>query len=124
MPKRTKNMIEQVQQLTDRAAMYGRDSRSYRNKASTRFRQVARQDHSDSDSEFAYMNPDRDDWDIGEPAGAAISQALNKDFGCLNDMYADDALDLMLETIGKMRAAGATRAEMDNAWALFNSAQS
>jgi hypothetical protein len=117
-------MIEQVQQLTDRAAYYGREVASCRNKASRRFRQVATLDQSDSDSDFAYMNPGLDNWDSGDSSGAAISQALSKDFGCLNDMYADDALDLMIETIGKMRAAGATRAEMDNAWSLFNSAQS
>ena len=124
MPRRTRNMIQQVQELSDRAEGYGRDSQSYRAKANRRFRQVARIDNSDSDSDFEYMNPGLDNWDSGEPAGLAISQTLNKDFGCLNDMYADDALDLMLETIGRMREAGATRAEMDNAWAMFSSAQS
>ena len=124
MPKRTKNMIQQVQQLMDRAAYYAGEVSSCRDKANKRFRQVSRLDIQDSDSEFEYMNPGLDNWDSGEPSGAAISQVLNKDFGCLNDMYADDALDLMLETIGKMRAAGATRAEMDQAWAVFNSAQS
>lgn len=124
MPRQRKHQAAAVQKLIDRAQMYGSDSQSYRAKASKRFRQLPRIDQSDSDSDFEYMNPDLDNWDSGEPSGMAIAQTLNKDFGCLNDMYADDALDLMLETIGRMREAGATRSDMDRAWSLFHSAQS
>lgn len=130
MPKRTKNMIQQVEKLIDRASMYGSDSQSYRSKAGKRFRQVARFDcdATGSSADFEYMNPDLDNWDTDSDGraqtGMGIAQTLSKDFGCLNDMYADDSLDLMIETIGKMRAAGATRADMDRAWAIYSSAQS
>ena len=130
MPRQRKHQAEAVQKLIDRAAMYGSDSQSDRAKAGKRFRQVARVD-SDAEgsvSDFNYMNPDLDNWDTDadgrSQSGLATSQALSKDFGCLNDMYADDALDLMVETIGKMREAGATKADMDRAWSVYYSAQS
>lgn len=131
MPKRTKNMIQQVQQLMDRVAMYGANAKSYRLKASGKFRKVGRGDFQSpgqTDAEFAYMNPDLDNWDW-DPDGRVTddvnrSQAYRKDYACLNDMGADESLDLMLATIEKLRPAGATRAEMDQAWAMFNSAQS
>lgn len=126
MPKRTKNMIRQVQELTDLTEMYGDLSTQYRGKANGKYRRIARpSDAAEADAEFAYMNPDLDNWDgDGEASGAEASQAMRKEYAGLCDQAASENLDLMLETIGRMRAAGAIRAEMDNAWAMFSSAQS
>jgi hypothetical protein len=121
-------MIEQVQQLVDRAEMYAGRAKRYRRSADLKFgRVMSPEAHAagQSDEEFSYMNPDLDNWDAEDGmSGADSSQVMRKDFGCLSDMGADESLDLMIETIGKMPAAGATRAEMDNAWSMFNSAQS
>ena len=59
------------------------------------------------------MNPDLDNWDW-DPDGKVTddvnrSQAYRKDYACLNDMDADDSLDLMIETIGKMRRQARTK---------------
>jgi len=131
MPRQTKYKAAQVQKLMDRASMYGSNAQSYRRKAGAKFRKVGSgefQSPGQTDPDFAYMNPDLDNWDW-DPDGKITddvnrSQAFRKDYACLNDMYADDSLDLMIETIGKMRAAGATRSDMDRAWAIYSSAQS
>ena len=126
MPKRTRNMIRQVQELSDRAEMYGDLSTQYRGKANSKYRRIARpSDAAEADAEFAYMNPDLDNWDgDGEASGAEASQAMRKEYAGLCDQASSENLDLMLETIGRMREAGATRSDMDRAWSLFNSAQS
>lgn len=131
MPVRTKNIVRQVQELTDRAEMYAGRAARYRRSADIKFGRISGQEPQPSgqtDAEFAYMNPDLDNWDWDadgrSQSGAENSQIMRKDFACLSDMGADESLDLMLETIGRMREAGATRAEMENAWAMFSSAQS
>ena len=131
MPRQSKYIKAQIQKLIDRADMYGRKAKSYRMKAAGKFRKVGRGDFmspGQTDPDFAYMNPDRDNWDW-DPDGKVTddvnrSQALRKDYACLNDAAADDSLDLMLATIGKMRAAGANKSDMDRAWAIFHAAQS
>ena len=131
MPRQTKYKAAQVQKLIDRASMYGRKAASYRLKASGKFRKVGRdgfQSPGQTDPDFSYMNPGLDNWDW-DPDGKVTddvnrSQAFRKDYACLNDMAADDSLDLMIETIGKMRAAGANKDDMDRAWAIYSSAQS
>jgi hypothetical protein len=131
MPRQSKYIQAQVQKLIDRADMYGRNAQSYRRKASGKFRRVSRKDlmsPGQTDPDFAYMNPDLDNWDWDTDgkmqAGMDLSQTLRKDYACLNDAAADDSLDSMLATIGKMRAAGATKSDMDRAWAIFHAAQS
>lgn len=131
MPRQTKFKAAQVQKLIDRAQMYAEESGTYRGKAGSKFGRIGIKDPQSSgqtDADFTYMNPDLDNWDWDSDgraqAGMDKSRAMKKDYACLNDMYADDSLDLMIETIGKMRAAGATKDDMDRAWAIYSSAQS
>lgn len=131
MPKQTKYIKAQVQKLIDRASMYAGKSARYRRTADLKFRRISGLDPQSSgqtDAEFTYMNPDLDNWDWDADGkvqdGLESSQTMRKDFACLSDMGADEALDAMIETIGKMRAAGATRSDMDRAWAIYSSAQS
>lgn len=126
MPRQTKFKAAQVQKLIDRAEMYGDLSTQYRGKANGKYRRIASpSDAAEADAEFAYMNPDLDNWDgDGEASGAEASQAMRKEYAGLCDQAASENLDLMIETIGKMRAAGATKDDMDRAWAIYSSAQS
>jgi len=126
MPKRTKNMIQQVEKLIDRASMYSDLATDYAQKADRKYRRVSLpSDAAESAAEFAYMNPDLDNWDSdGESTGAEASRAMRKEYAGLCDQAASENLDLMIETIGKMRAAGATKDDMDRAWAIYSSAQS
>ena len=131
MPRQRKHQAAAVQKLIDRASMYAGRAARYRRSADIKFGRISGQDPQPSgqtDADFAYMNPDLDNWDWDtdgrSQSGAENSQIMRKDFACLSDMGADESLDLMLETIGRMREAGATRSDMDRAWALFNSAQS
>lgn len=111
--------------------MYAGKADMYRGKADSKFGRIGIKDPQSSgqtDPDFSYMNPDLDNWDWDSDgraqAGMDKSRAMKKDYACLNDMYADNSLDLMIETIGKMRAAGATKDDMDRAWAIYSSAQS
>lgn len=126
MPRQRKHQAAAVQKLIDRAEMYGDLSTQYRGKANGKYRRIARpSDAAEADAEFAYMNPDLDNWDgDGEASGAEASQAMRKEYAGLCDQAASENLDLMLETIGRMREAGATRSDMDRAWQVFLSAQS
>ena len=126
MPKRTKNMIQQVEKLIDRASMYSELAIDYAQKADRKYRRVSLpSDAAESAAEFAYMNPDLDNWDSdGESTGAEASQAMRKEYAGLCDQATSENLDLMIETIGKMRAAGANKDDMDRAWAIYSSAQS
>lgn len=131
MPRQTKFKAAQVQKLIDRASMYAGKADMYRGKADSKFGRIGTKDPQSSgqtDPDFSYMNPDLDNWDWDSDgraqAGMDKSRAMKKDYACLNDMYADVSLDLMIETIGKMRAAGATKDDMDRAWAIYSSAQS
>ena len=131
MPRQRKHQAAAVQKLIDRASMYAGKADMYRGKADSKFGRIGIKDPQSSgqtDPDFSYMNPDLDNWDWDSDgraqAGMDKSRAMKKDYACLNDMYADNSLDLMIETIGKMRAAGATRDEMDQAWAIYSSAQS
>lgn len=131
MPRQTKYVKAQVQKLIDRAEMYAGKAARYRRTADLKFRRISSSDPQSPgqvDQEFAYMNPDLDNWDWDPDAslqtGLENSVNMRKDYACLSDMGADEALDAMVETIGKMRAAGATRADMDRAWAIYNSAKS
>lgn len=131
MPKQTKYIKAQVQKLIDRASMYAGKSARYRRTADLKFRRIGGSDPQSpgqTDAEFAYMNPDLDNWDWDSDGQMQSSmdtgQTMRKDYACLSDMGADEALDAMIETIGKMRAAGATRSDMNRAWAIYSSAQS
>ena len=126
MPKRTKNMIQQVEGLISRAEMYSGLAIDYSQQADRKYRRVSLpSDAAEVAAEFSYMNPDLDNWDSdGDTTGVEASQALRKEHAGLCDQAASENLDLMIETIGKMRAAGATKADMDRAWAIYSSAQS
>jgi hypothetical protein len=126
MPKQTKYIKAQVQKLIDRASMYSELAIDYAQKADRKYRRVSLpSDAAESAAEFAYMNPDLDNWDSdGESTGAEASQAMRKEYAGLCDQATSENLDLMIETIGKMRAAGANKDDMDRAWAIYSSAQS
>lgn len=126
MPRQRKHQAAAVQGLIDRASMYGDLASQYRARAGSKYRRIARpSDAAEADAEFAYMNPDLDNWDSeGDTSGADASQALRREYAGLCDQAASENLDLMLETIGRMREAGATRSDMDRAWQVFFSAQS
>jgi hypothetical protein len=126
MPRQRIHQAQAVQKLIDRAAMYADLSMDYAQQANRKYRRIApASDDAELAADFAYMNPDLDNWDSdGEQSGAEASQALRKESAGLCDQATSENLDLMIETIGKMRAAGATRADMDRAWAIYSSAQS
>ena len=126
MPRQRKHQAAAVQKLIDRASMYSGLAIDYAQKADRKYRRVSLpSDAAESAAEFSYMNPDLDNWDSdGDTTGAEASQAMRKEYAGLCDQAASENLDLMIETIGKMRAAGATRADMDRAWAIYSSAQS
>ena len=132
MPKRTKNMMAQVDELMDTIKMYARQvngSKSTKGrkgwvgsaaKADGKWRRVGKENPESGD--FEYFNPDLEDWDTdcGMPH---MGNEASKEWAMLWDGVKELQIERMLQVIAKLRPAGAVKAEMDEAWRLLASVQ-
>jgi len=130
MPKRTKNMITQVNELMDRLQRYadsviGNDGKNGRprqtgfaKKSDLKWSRVARS-KPDGDE---FVASDLDDW--GTDGGApSLGAEYAKEWAMLWDGKKEQVVARMLGVMSELRPAGAVKAEMDKAWEIFASVQ-
>ena len=120
MPVQTQSIKRRVGKLIDSVESYGANVVNCSQRAGGKWSRIARENPDSGD--FEYFNPDLEDWDVdgGMPSSGA---EFAKEWAMLWDGCKDQNLDRMLEVIGRLRAAGAVKADMDKAWEVFMSVQ-
>lgn len=120
MPRQRLHQKKAVNKLIDSVENYGANVVNCSRRAGGKWTRIARENPESGD--FEYFNPDLEDWNVdgGMPNGGA---EFAKEWAMLWDGCKEQNLDRMLEVIGRLRAAGAVKADMDKAWEVFMSVQ-